>query len=74
MPRPVTDYDFASWLMYPKVYTDYVADRMQVRRRERAANAVPSSTALTPGEEITVDLERGKHAHHPACRGERRAR
>ncbi len=27
MPRAITDGEFASWLMYPKVFTDYMADR-----------------------------------------------
>jgi pyruvate carboxylase len=59
IPRPVTDYDFASWLMYPKVYTDYVADRV----RYGDVSVLPTRTffyGLAPGEEITVELERGK--------------
>ena len=38
MPRPITDYEFASWLMYPKVFTDYMADRMHFGDVERAAD------------------------------------
>ena len=59
IPRPLTDYDFASWLMYPKVYTDYVADRV----RYGEVSVLPTRTffyGLSPGEEITVELERGK--------------
>ncbi len=59
IPRPLTDYDLASWLMYPKVYTDYVADRV----RYGDVSVLPTRTffyGLAPGEEITVELERGK--------------
>ena len=59
LPRPVSDYDFASWLMYPKVFTDYVADRI----RFGDVSVLPTRTffyGLVPGEEITVELERGK--------------
>jgi pyruvate carboxylase len=59
IPRPLTDYDFASWLMYPKVYTDYVSDRI----RYGDVSVLPTRTffyGLAPGEEITVELERGK--------------
>jgi pyruvate carboxylase len=60
MPRTLTDYEFASWLMYPKVFEEYMADRM----RFGDVSALPTRTyfyGLEPGEEITVDLERGKH-------------
>ena len=45
--------------MYPKVYTDYVADRV----RYGDVSVLPTRTffyGLAPGEEITVELERGK--------------
>jgi pyruvate carboxylase len=60
MPRAITDYEFASWLMYPKVFTDYMSDRT----RYGNVSALSTRTffyGLAPGEEITVDLERGKH-------------
>jgi pyruvate carboxylase len=60
MPRPITDYEFASWLMYPKVFTDYMADRMLFGN----TSSVPTRAffyGMEPGEEISVDLERGKH-------------
>jgi pyruvate carboxylase len=60
MPRPITDYEFASWLMYPKVFTDYMADRMHYGN----TSTLPTRTffyGMEAGEEITVDLERGKH-------------
>jgi pyruvate carboxylase len=60
MPRTLTDYEFASWLMYPKVFEEYMVDRL----RFGDVSALPTRTyfyGLEPGEEITVDLERGKH-------------
>jgi pyruvate carboxylase len=60
MPRQVTDYEFASWLMYPKVYADYMADRTHYGN----VSVLPTRAffyGLEPGEEITVDLEKGKH-------------
>jgi len=60
MPRPITDYEFASWLMYPKVFSDYMADRMHYGN----TSTLPTRAffyGMEPGEEITVDLERGKH-------------
>ncbi len=40
--RAITEYELASYLMYPKVFADYAADRRD------------------PGQEINIDLERGK--------------
>jgi pyruvate carboxylase len=60
MPRPITDGEFASWLMYPKVFTDYMADRLHFGD----TSVVPTRAffyGLEPGEEVTLDLERGKH-------------
>jgi len=60
MPRAITDYEFASWLMYPKVFTDYMADRLHYGD----TSALPTRAffyGLETGEEITVDLEKGKH-------------
>ena len=60
MPRPISDAEFASWLMYPKVYTDYMADRLQYGD----LSVLPTRAffyGLEAGEEITLDLERGKH-------------
>ena len=59
LERKLTDFEFASYLMYPKVFTDYAA----------AADLYgPVSTLPTPsyfyglpsGEELFVDIERGK--------------
>jgi pyruvate carboxylase len=60
MPRAITDYEFASWLMYPKVFTEYMADRTHFGD----VSVLPTRAffyGLEPGEEITIDLEKGKH-------------
>jgi len=60
MPRAITDYEFASWLMYPKVFTDYMANRSHYGN----TSVLPTRAffyGMQPGEEITIDLERGKH-------------
>ncbi len=57
--RVVTDQQFASYLMYPQVFTDYAADR----RRFSDVAILPTSAffyGMEPGQEISVDLERGK--------------
>jgi pyruvate carboxylase len=59
VPRPLADHDLASWLMYPRVYLDYVADRATYGD----VSVLPTRAyfyGLAPGEEITVELERGK--------------
>jgi pyruvate carboxylase len=59
LPRPVTDDDLASYLMYPKVWTEYVADRLQYGD----VGILPTPVffyGMEPGEEVTVDIERGK--------------
>jgi pyruvate carboxylase len=59
LPRPVTEDDLASYLMYPKVWTDYIADRLQYGD----VSILPTPVffyGMQPGEEITVDIERGK--------------
>jgi pyruvate carboxylase len=60
MPRAITDHEFASWLMYPKVFTEYMADRQHFGD----VSVLPTRAffyGLEPGEEITVNLEKGKH-------------
>ncbi|HKE43288.1 MAG TPA: pyruvate carboxylase [Steroidobacteraceae bacterium] len=57
--RPLTDSELASYLMYPKVFTDYAADRL----RFGDASVLPSAVffyGMEPGDEISLDLERGK--------------
>ena len=59
LPRPVTDEDLASYLMYPRVWLEYA--------RERALYGDPGILptpvffyGMEPGQEIAVDIERGK--------------
>jgi pyruvate carboxylase len=58
-PRPVTDNDLASYLMYPKVWLEYAASYLQ----HGDVSILPTPVffyAMEPGQEISVDLERGK--------------
>ena len=57
--REVTDEEFASSLMYPKVFHEYVAKRNAYGN----VSVLPTHTffyGMEPGEEITIDIERGK--------------
>jgi pyruvate carboxylase len=57
--RPVTDDDLASYLMYPRVWLDYAAERAQYGD----VGILPSAVffyGMEPGQEVTVELERGK--------------
>jgi pyruvate carboxylase len=57
--RAVTDEEFASALMYPRVFLDYVADRNTYGN----VSVLPTATffyGMEAGEEITIDIERGK--------------
>ena len=57
--RHVTDDDLASYLMYPKVWLDYAKDRKQYGD----VGILPTPVffyGMEPGQEISVDLERGK--------------
>ena len=59
LPRPATDDDLASYLMYPKVWLDYIDERMQYGD----VSILPTPVffyGMEPGQEISVDLERGK--------------
>jgi pyruvate carboxylase len=59
LPRPATDEDVASYLMYPKVWLDYTADRVQWG--DPAILPTPVFFyGMEPGQEIGFDLERGK--------------
>ncbi len=57
--KSIDDEDLCSYLMYPKVYTDYM-----IRRRDYGpVRVLPTMTFLygmAAGEEISVDLEPGK--------------
>ena len=59
LARAVTDRDLASYLMYPKVWQDYEADHAQYGD----VSILPTPVffyGMQPGEEISIDLERGK--------------
>jgi pyruvate carboxylase len=57
--RAVTDFDLASYLMYPKVFTDYAANRASYGE----VSILPTCVffyGMQAGQEINIDLERGK--------------
>ncbi len=57
--REPTDRELASYLMYPKVFTDFA----HVRRSYGPVEKIPTLTyfyGVAAGEEIAVELERGK--------------
>jgi pyruvate carboxylase len=57
--RAITEVELASYLMYPKVFTDYARERAQYGN----VATLPTQTffyGMEPGEELSVDLERGK--------------
>jgi pyruvate carboxylase len=57
--RPATDTQFASYLMYPKVFLDYAKDRTAYG--DCAILPTPVFFyGMEPGEEVSVDIERGK--------------
>jgi len=57
--RPISEYELASHLMYPKVFADYAADRAAYGDVSILPTAV-FFYGMQPGQEINVDLERGK--------------
>jgi pyruvate carboxylase len=57
--RPVTETELASYLMYPKVFVDYAADRAAFGDVSTLPTAV-FFYGMQPGQEINIDLERGK--------------
>jgi pyruvate carboxylase len=59
LPRPVTDEDLASYLMYPRVWQDYARERLLYGDPEILPTPV-FFYGMEPGQEISVDLERGK--------------
>src|SRR5579872_4589780 len=59
LPRPVTDEDLASYLMYPRVWMDFIRERLQYGD----VGILPTPVyfyGMEPGEEMSVDIERGK--------------
>jgi pyruvate carboxylase len=57
--RAVTEVELASYLMYPKVFADYAADRAAFGDVSTLPTAV-FFYGMQPGQEINIDLERGK--------------
>jgi pyruvate carboxylase len=59
LPRPVSDDELASSLMYPRVFEDYARERLLYG--DPAILPTPVFFyGMEPGQEISVDLERGK--------------
>jgi pyruvate carboxylase len=59
VPGAVSDEDLASYLMYPRVWQDYARERLQ----HGDVGLLPTPVffyGMQPGDEISVDLERGK--------------
>jgi pyruvate carboxylase len=59
LPRPINDEDLASYLMYPRVWLDYAAERVHYGD----VSILPTSVffyGMEPRQEISVSLERGK--------------
>ncbi|PZN32374.1 MAG: pyruvate carboxylase, partial [Proteobacteria bacterium] len=57
--RELSDEEFASWLMYPKVFAEYMADRLEFGQ----VSVLPTTVyfyGMEPAQEISVDIERGK--------------
>jgi len=57
--RPATDTQFASYLMYPKVFLDYARDRAAFGDCAMLPTPV-FFYGMDPGDEVSVDIERGK--------------
>jgi pyruvate carboxylase len=57
--RAITEVELASYLMYPKVFVDYAADRASFGDVSTLPTAV-FFYGMQPGQEINIDLERGK--------------
>ncbi len=59
LERKVTDFEFASYLMYPKVFTDYA----QAAETYGPVSVLPTHAyfyGIASGEELFADLEKGK--------------
>src|SRR6202167_2081213 len=57
--RAISEYELASYLMYPKVFADYAADRSAFGD----VSALPTAVffyGMDPGQEINIDMKRGK--------------
>ncbi len=59
LDRELSEFEFASWLMYPKVYSDFA----QAQEIYGPVSILPTPVyfyGMAPAEEIFVDLEKGK--------------
>ena len=59
LEREISEFEFASYLMYPKVFTDYAV----AAEIYGPVSVLPTPAyfyGLPPGEELFIDLERGK--------------
>ncbi len=57
--RKLSEYEFASWLMYPKVFSDFVA----AQENYGPVSVLPTPVyfyGMAPEDEIFVDIEKGK--------------
>lgn len=57
--REITDAELASYLMYPKVFLDYLSNRLEYGQ----VSTLPTPLffyGMDPGDEVSVDIERGK--------------
>ncbi|WP_341760621.1 pyruvate carboxylase [Candidatus Endowatersipora endosymbiont of Watersipora subatra] len=57
--RQISDTEFVSYLMYPKVFTDYA----YARREYGPTSTLPTLIyfyGMQPGDEITIEIEKGK--------------
>jgi len=57
--RHITDQEFASYLMYPQVFTDFARHLRQYSRVSHLPTPV-FFYGMEPGDEIAVEIERGK--------------
>ena len=60
------DEDVLSYLMYPQVFLDFEKHVAQYGDTSASSRRRRSSTACRPGEEISVEIERGQDADHQA--------
>jgi pyruvate carboxylase len=59
LERKISDFEFASWLMYPKVFSDFAAAQSEYG----PVSVLPTPSyfyGMEPEEEVFVDIERGK--------------
>ncbi|TYR34546.1 pyruvate carboxylase [Mesorhizobium microcysteis] len=59
LERKISDFEFASWLMYPKVFSDFAAAQAEYG----PVSVLPTPSyfyGMEPEEEVFVDIERGK--------------